>query len=99
LTGKRKEKKMKKKFFEFAASVMEALEYRLRLIVGKPTRAKKFIIVTALGTVLCIAFFYTLINSIYMQGKTQAQKEWMELQHIKPPVLKSDSTKQLKVKS
>jgi len=90
LTGK-KDKSMKKKIFEFLTSVWDAAEYRLRLLCGKPSPMKRFIVVLILGGALSLFFIYTLVSSIYNIGVQDAKKEFMELQHIEGVKLQSEN--------
>jgi len=73
---------MKKKIIDFLSNVWDEIDYRLRLLCGKPTPMKRFIVVLIFGTILSVGYFYTIISSIYRMGKREAEKELMELQHI-----------------
>jgi len=73
---------MKKKIRDFWVSIWDKIEYRLRLLCGKPTPIKSFIVILILGIVLSVGYFYAIVSSIYDMGKHDAQKEFIEIKHI-----------------
>jgi len=81
---------MKKKIREFLINAYDEIEYRIRLLCGKSSPMKQFIIVVIIGSLLGIGYLYTLVSSIYNIGKQDAKKEFMELQHIERIKLQSE---------
>ena len=75
--------------------------YCIRQICGKPTPLKRFVIVLVISGILSIAYICTLISSIYNIGKRDGEKEFIELQHIKPLDMqnRNDSINNLKQKN
>jgi len=43
---------------------------------------KRFIVISILGILFCIGYFYSIISSIYNTGKQDAKKEFLEFMHI-----------------
>jgi hypothetical protein len=84
---------MKKKIREIFNNIWDELTCRLRMICGKPSPVKRFIMVLVIGCTFSIVYTCTLVNSIYSIGKKDEQKEFLELEHIKQLELKrfSDS--------
>jgi hypothetical protein len=72
--------------------------YGLRWLCGKPSPLKRLITVLILAVGLGGANIYLVVSSIYNIGKRDAQKEYMEIEHIKQVELKhsNDSINQLK---
>jgi ABC-type lipoprotein release transport system permease subunit len=73
---------MKKKIIEFLTNAWDEMQYALRLLCGKPTPLKRFIMVLIIGGALAVANIYLVVSSIYNIGKRDAEKEFLELQHI-----------------
>jgi hypothetical protein len=67
---------------KFWSKVGDAVEYRLRLLVGRPSPMKRFLIILCMGVILTIANLYIIADSIYKMGKRDAEIKFMELQHI-----------------
>ena len=74
---------MKKKIVKIFDNLWDEFTDRLRMMCGKPSPTKRFIIVLLICGVLSITYTCTLLNSIYNIGKKDAQKEFLELEHIK----------------
>ena len=81
---------MRGKIKEFMIDAWDEITYSLRCACGRPTRMKRFIIVSVIGGALSIAYIYMLVSSIYNIGKQDAEKEFMELQHIERLKLQSE---------
>ena len=80
-------KKLSMKIKEFLVNVWDEVEYCLRLMCGKPTPMKRFIVVLIIGGALAVANIYFVVSSIYNIGKRDAEKEFLQLQHIETPEL------------
>lgn len=67
------------------------LAYGIRLLCPSPTPGRRL----AAALILIIVFgglnIWYVVSSIYNIGRSDARKERMELQHIRPPELKRDS--------
>ena len=74
---------MKKKVKEFLINVWDEIEYGLRLLCGKPTPMKRFIIVLVIGGSLSIAFIHSIVSSIYNIGKRDAERIYIEQLELK----------------
>lgn len=81
---------MRGKIKEFLIDAWDEITYSLKCACGRPTRMKRFIIVSVIGGALSIAYIYMLVSSIYNIGKQDAEKEFMELQHIERLKLQSE---------
>jgi len=57
------------------------MEYRLRMLCGKPTPMKRFIAVLIICTALAVANVWFVASSIYNIGKRDAEVEFLKLQH------------------
>jgi hypothetical protein len=77
-------KGIRKKVVEFMSDVWGEIEYGLRCLCGRPSPVKRFIAVLTVGGVLAAANIYFVANSIYNMGKRDAEKKFLELQHIEP---------------
>jgi uncharacterized membrane protein YphA (DoxX/SURF4 family) len=75
-------KKLRTKIKDFLITIWDEIECGLRLLCGRPTPMKRFIIVLIIGGALAIANIYFIVNSIYNMGVNDAKKEFMQLQHI-----------------
>lgn len=73
---------MRKKMKALLTNAGYEIEHRLKLLCGNPTPMKRFIIVLVIGGVLSVVSIHTLVTSIYNIGKQDAEKEFMEWQHI-----------------
>ena len=82
--------KYEKKIREFLINAGYAIEHRLKLLCGKPSPMRRFIIVVVISGSLSIAFFYTLVSSIYNIGKHDTE-QMMNIEHIKQLELKNSS--------
>ena len=76
--------KMKTKIREFLTDAWGETAYGLRMLCGKPTPLKRLVMVLLIGGALAAANIYFVANSIYNMGKRDAEKKFLELQHIKP---------------
>jgi hypothetical protein len=85
---------------EFLSAAWGEIVYGLKCLCGKPTPFKRFIAVVIVCGALALANIYLVVSSIYNMGKHDAEKQFLELQHIESLELplKNDSIK-LKVKS
>jgi len=95
-------KDLRNKIREFGSKALDKIEYSLKRLCGQPTPFKRFIVVLVLGSILAIANIALVVSSIYNIGKQDAEKTFLELQHIKSLELQhsSDSVKnQLKIKN
>jgi hypothetical protein len=82
---------MKKKIVDFISNAWDEIEYGLRMLCGKPSPMKRFVMVLIIGGALSVAYLYTLVSSIYNIGKRDAENEFLKLQHIESLKLQSDS--------
>jgi hypothetical protein len=82
---------MRKKIKDFLINAWDEIEYRLRLLCGKPTPMKRFVIVLIIGGALAVVHIYFVVSSIYNMGVSDAKKQFIELQHIE--TLKLQQTK------
>lgn len=82
---------MKDKIRDFLINGWEEIEFSLKRLCGKPSRMKRFFIVSLFGGTLFIAYIYSLYSAIYESGKNDVRREIMELKSIEPVKLKSDS--------
>ncbi|GHT41995.1 hypothetical protein FACS189437_09560 [Bacteroidia bacterium] len=73
---------MRKKIKEFLINAWDEIEYRLRLLCGKPTPMKRFVMVLIIGGALALANIYFVVSSIYNMGVNDAKKQFLEVQHI-----------------
>ena len=89
---------MKKKIKEFLLNAWYEIEHRLKLLCGKPTPMKRFIIVVVIGSFFSIVFLYSLVSSMYNIGKNDAGKEFPTIEHSQQLQLKNDSINLLKQK-
>ena len=74
-------KKLRLKIKERLTDCMDWTEYCLRRLYGRPSMMKQFIIVLFLGSVLSVFSIYSIVSSIYNMGRSDAQKEFMEIKH------------------
>ena len=88
---------MSEKIKDFLIDIWDRITYCLKCACGRPSRMKRFLIVVVIGGSLSIAYIYMLVSSIYNMGKEDAEKKFIELQHIESFKLqKQDSTKSIK---
>jgi hypothetical protein len=82
---------------EFLMNARDETGYRLRMLCGKPSPMKRFIIVLVAGGALAAANIYFVVSGIYNMGKSDAEHAFLELRHIEPPELphKNDSIKSI----
>jgi len=94
-------KSLREKIKEFLTNAWDEVEYRLRLLCGKPTPMKRFIMVLVLGGALAVVHIYFVVSSIYNMGVCDAKNHFLKLQHIETLKLqqtKNDSIKSIKNK-
>jgi hypothetical protein len=84
-------KKLRTKIKDFLINAWDEIEYRLRLLCGKPTPMKRFMIVLIIGGALAVANIYFVVSSIYNIGVSDAKKQFLEVQHIETLKLQKDS--------
>jgi ABC-type lipoprotein release transport system permease subunit len=75
-------KQLKTKIREFLINAWYEIEYGLRLLCGKPTPMKRFIMVLIIGGTLVVVHIYYVVSSIYNMGVHDAKKQFLEVQHI-----------------
>ena len=73
---------MKGKINDLLIAAWDEITYGLRCVCGRPTPVKRLVIVLVISGILSIAYIYMLVSSIYNIGKQDAEKEFMEWQHI-----------------
>jgi len=69
-------------------------ESRLRQICGKPSPTKRLVMVLVVCVVFAAANIYFVVSSIYAIGKSNAKKEFLQIEHIesiKAPTNNKDS--------
>jgi hypothetical protein len=82
---------------ETVNDVRDGFSSGLRIVCGKPSPAKRLVIVLIIGCVLSVVSVCTLVRSIYNIGKRDA--ELIHIEHIKQLELKrSDSIKNYELK-
>jgi len=74
---------MKQKIRDFLVNIWYEIEYRLKCLCGRPSPLKRFILVLIIGGILAAANIYFVISSIYNIGKHDAEKNFIEVEHIK----------------
>lgn len=92
---------MREKIKYFLVSAWDEITYGIRCFCGRPSPMKRFIVILIIGIALSVGYFYSIVSSIYNIGKRDAQKELMEIEHIKPlelPYKSNDSINLLKQK-
>lgn len=62
--------------------VWDKIDCRLRLLCGKPTPAKRVAGVVCIGVVLAVANIYVVAGAMYNMGKSGAEKQFLQMQHI-----------------
>jgi hypothetical protein len=77
-------KELRKKVVEFVSGAWGEIEYGLRCLCGRPSPMKRFITVLMVGGVLAVVNIWFVANSIYNMGKRDAERKFLELQHIEP---------------
>ena len=77
-------KELRKKIVEFVSGAWGEIEYGLRCLCGRPSPMKRFITVLMVGGVLAVVNIWFVANSIYNMGKRDAERKFLELQHIEP---------------
>jgi hypothetical protein len=82
---------MKKEIGNFMAAARSGVEYRLRLLCGRPSPLKRFVAVLVIGGVLTVANIWLVATSIYNIGRRDAEADFMELRHIETLKLQRDS--------
>ena len=82
-------KELKKKIKDFLSNAWDEIEYGLRLLCGQPSPMKRFVAVLIIGGALATANLYFVVSSIYNIGKSDAEKEFLKLQHIETLKLQS----------
>ena len=75
-------KELKKKISELLTNAWDEIEYRLRLLCGKPTPLKRLITILIVGGILTIVHIWFVVSSIYNMGKHDSEKDFLRLQHI-----------------
>jgi len=74
-------KKIVAKIRERLSDLVDWMDYGLHRLYGKPSMMKQFVIVLILGSILSVFSIYSIVSSIYNMGKSDAQKEFMEIKH------------------
>jgi len=80
-------------------NIKREIENRLKRLCGKPSPAKRLIFVLVVCVVFAAANIYFVVSSIYAIGKSNAKKEFMQIEHIegiKAPTNDKDSINFLK---
>ena len=72
----------KKKIIGQLENAWDWIDESLRRLCGKPTPLKRLIAVLIIGGALSIGYVYMLASSIYNMGKRDAERDFLELQHI-----------------
>lgn len=84
-------KKLRTKIKDFLINAWDEIEYGLRLLCGRPTPMKRFVIVLVIGGTLAVTNIYFVVSSIYNMGVSDAKKQFLEVQHIETLKLQNDS--------
>jgi len=82
---------MKTKIIELLQDITGEITCGLRYLCGKPSPVKRLVLVLVIGGALYISFIYTLADAIYSIAKNDAEKEFMEVEHMRRLNLKNDS--------
>jgi hypothetical protein len=78
---------MKEKRITKWHDIWDEFSYCLRMLCGRPSPLKRFIIVLIAGVALGAGGIYTLVSSIYNAGKSDTERMYIE--HIRFPELKN----------
>ena len=73
---------MRERIKYFLIGAWDEITYGMRCALGRATPMKRFIVILIIGIALSVGYFYSIISSIYNIGKRDAEREFMELQHI-----------------
>jgi hypothetical protein len=82
---------MKNKIMEFLHDAVGEIAYGIKCLCGKPTPLKRLVIVLAMCGILSVAFIYTIVTSIYGIARKDAEKKFLELEHIRRLELTNNS--------
>ncbi len=81
----------KKKIIAQLENLWDWIDYGLRRLCGRPSPVKRLVAVVIIGGALSIAYIYMLASSIYNMGKQDAEKDFLELQHIETLKLQGEN--------
>ena len=73
--------KIQIKIKERLSGLVDWMDDCLHRLCGKPSMMKQFVIVLILGSILSVFSIYSIVSSIYNMGRSDAQKEFMEIKH------------------
>lgn len=82
---------MKIKIMELLKDITGELTCGIRCLCGKPSPMKRLVAVLIICSALGIAFLYTFVDAIYCIAKNDAEKKFMEVEHIRQLNLRNDS--------
>jgi hypothetical protein len=78
----------KNKLNETVNEIRDGFSSSLRAVCGRPSPTKRLVIVLIIGGVLSVVSVSALVRAIYDIGKRDAQRQFMEVQHIEQLKLK-----------
>jgi hypothetical protein len=73
---------MRERIKDFLTGAWDEITYGIRCACGKPSPLKRFIVILIICIALSVGYFYSIISSIYNMGKRDAEREFIEMQHI-----------------
>jgi hypothetical protein len=73
---------MKKKIKKKITNAVDKIDCRLRLLCSKPTPEKRFAGIVLIIVVLAVANIYVAVSSMYNMGRSDAKKQFFQMQHI-----------------
>jgi len=73
---------MKTKILEVLTPALYKTEHRLRQLCGRPSPAKRLVMVLVVCAVFAVINVYFLFSSVYNIGKNDAKKELLQMEHI-----------------
>jgi len=76
--------KLRIKLKEYASKAWNKIEDFLKRICVQPAPMTRFILVLIMGGMLAAASIFFIFNSFYNMGKHDAEKKFLEFQHIQP---------------
>ena len=88
---------MKTKITEFLTPAWHNTDSRIRQLCGRPSPAKRLVMVLVICAALAVINVYFLFSSVYNIGKNDAHKELIKIEHIERLNLKgNDSIQSIK---
>ena len=80
---------MKTKIIEFLIPALRKTDNRLKQLCGRPSPAKRLVMVLIVCLVFAVINIYFLFSSVYNIGKNDAHKELIKMEHIEQDSIQS----------